>query len=291
MRITKKQDYFVIQYSYKKDGKVKTKEKYLGKTISDNIENLKEEFLRQINGEYLFKKFDKIKENYQKNWKKFPLSVKEKARKEITIKFTYNTNAIEGSHITLDETKKLIEENIAPNKSLNDVQESKNHAKIFNEIMDNKFKELSLELVKQWHRDMFNESKPDMAGEIRDYLVKVGDYLCPDWQDLPELLKEFFSWYNKNKDKLHPIELAGATHYKFVKIHPFGDGNGRISRLIINFILNKNNFPPLIIEHKKRESYYRALNNADRKKSEWEFLKYIYRRYLNNYKEFIGDIK
>ena len=98
-------------------------------------------------------------------------------------------------------------------------------------------------------------------------------------------MEDFFKWYNKNK--IHPVELAAKAHYKFVKIHPFGDGNGRISRLIMNFILSKYKYPILIIEYKKRPSYYKSLRKADKKKSGGEFLKYFYRRYLNNYKQYL----
>ena len=64
-------------------------------------------------------------------------------------------------------------------------------------------------------------------------------------------------------------------------IHPFGDGNGRITRLVTNFILNKNKFPLIVIEYKKRKSYYRAIQ-----KGEYEFVKYFVKRYLSNYKKY-----
>jgi len=286
VRIIKKHGYHYLQVSYKKEGKVISKEKYLGKNIPKDVEQIKEEFLRQIHGETLFKKFDLIKRNYQKEWKRFPPSIKEKVRKELTVKFTYNTNAIEGSTITLEETKELIEKEITPNKPLKDVQETLKHAKAFFNIWEEKHQNLNLNLILKWHKNIFEESKPDLAGKIRDYLVRVGEYLCPDWQDLPELLKEFFKWYHNEKDKLHPVELAAKAHFKLVRIHPFGDGNGRISRLVTNFILIRKGFPIMIIEYKKRKSYYWALAKAD-KKGEEEFLKYFYRRYLNNYKNYL----
>lgn len=119
-------------------------------------------------------------------------------------------------------------------------------------------------------------NKPDIAGKIRDYLVKVGPYRAPYWQDLNLLLKDFFNWYNKNK-KMNPIELAARAHYKFEKIHPFGDGNGRIGRLIMAHILWKDKFPILTINYKKRKSYYSALN-----KNENKFLQYFIRQYLKD---------
>tara|TARA_B100001971_G_C18176995_1_gene530495 strand:- start:181 stop:1050 length:870 start_codon:yes stop_codon:yes gene_type:complete len=288
MNIVKKNGYYHLQFTFKKEGKTVSKEKYLGKSIPKNIEQIKEEFLRKVQGETLFRKLDKIKENYQKEWKRYPESIKKKIKEELTISFTYNTNAIEGSTITLEETRELIERKISPNKPIGDVQETVNHAKIFSGIMEDKYKELSLNLIKQWHKDIFKASKSDIAGKIRDYLVKVGGHIFPDWQDLPKLLKDLFNWYENEKDKLHPIELAAKAHYRFVTIHPFGDGNGRISRLIMDYILIKNKFPILIIEYKKRASYYKALKKAQKNKSEWEFLKYFYRRYLSYHKGYLN---
>jgi len=289
MQIVKKHGYYYLQFTFKRDKKAVSKEKYLGKNIPADIEQIKERFMRKIQGQTLFKKFDRIRKNYQKEWKRFPQSIKRKIEKELTIKFTYNTNAIEGSTITPEETKDLLKEGISPNKSLRDIQETMEHAKIFSGIIEDRYEELSLNLVKEWHRGVFKESKKDIAGQIREYLVRVDDYIAPDWQDLPKLLEDFFKWYHSSKNKIHSVELAAKAHFRFLKIHPFGDGNGRISRLIMNFILHKHKFPILIIEYKKRKSYYKALDKADKKKSEWEFLKYLYRRYLNNYKGYLEN--
>ena len=81
---------------------------------------------------------------------------------------------------------------------------------------------------------------------------------------------------------MHPIELAARTHCKFEKIHPFGDGNGRIGRLIIAYLLRKANYPLLIIEYKKRKSYYHALS-----KSEIDFVNWFFRRYVGANKNYV----
>jgi len=281
MRILKrKKEYYYLQHSFRKQGKVITKEKYIGKKIPRNIEKIKKEFLLECNKHGLFLLFAKIKNNFQKEWKKYPESIKEKIKKQIAIAFTYNTNAIEGSTITLDETHELVEHNIAPNKSLNDIKETENHVKIFMNTLQKKEK-FSVELILNWHKKLFQETKPDIAGKFRDYLIRVSNYVAPDWQDVKKLMNKLIIYYNKNK-KINPVELSARLHYQFEKTHPFGDGNGRIGRLIMNYILWHNDYPMLIIEYKKKKSYYKALQ-----KNEDGFFSYFARRYLRVHKKYL----
>ena len=282
MRIIKrkkgKNEYYYIQHSFRTRNKVITREKYLGTGIPKNIEEIKnkmkEEFKIDLNG-----KLDSIKKNFQKEWRTLPVSIKQKELEEISIAFTYNTNALEGSTITLEETRGIIHDNISPNKSLRDVNETEAHSKIFLEMLGKKDK-MSNKLILKWHKDMFNESKPDIAGRYRDYLIRVGDYIAPDWQGVRILMKKFIEFVNSSYFNLNSVELSAKVHYRFEKIHPFGDGNGRIGRLIMNKILWDNGYPMIIIEKKKRKSYYKAL-----KKEEDEFVKYLIRRYLAVHKK------
>ena len=275
MRIIKrkkgKKEYFYLQHSFRKKGRIITREKYLGKIIPKNIDKIKEQLLKEEKKE-LYKKLESIKKNFQKEWKRYPKTVKEKEKEEIAIAFTYNTNAIEGSTITLEETREIIHDKIAPNKSLKDIKETELHSKIFLKMLDKKEK-VSNRLLLRWHKEIFGETKADIAGKYRNYLVRVATYRAPDWQDIKKLMNQFITFVNKTK--INPVELAARTHYRFEKIHPFGDGNGRIGRLIMNQILWHNNYPMLIIEYKKRRSYYKALQ-----RNEDGFVNYFLRRYL-----------
>lgn len=280
MRIIKRkkgnEEYFYLQHSFRKGKKVITKEKYLGKEVPKNIEDIKEKLGYESKKE-LYAKLEKIKENFQKEWKKIPESVKEKEKEEIAIAFTYNSNAIEGSTITLEEAREIIHDKIAVNKPIKDIKETEAHSKVFLKILDKKEK-LSKELLLRWHREIFGQTKNDIAGKFRDYLVRVGNYIAPDWQDVEELMNKFIEFVNEQK--LNAVELAARAHYKFEKIHPFGDGNGRIGRLIMNYILWYNSYPMLIIEYKKRKSYYKALQ-----KDEEKFVDYFLRRYISIHKK------
>ena len=279
MNIVKHKNYYYLAHSFRRERKVVHRERYLGKEIPENIDEIKEKFMRECM-EDVIKKLKSIKNNFRKEWKRYPNSVKKEILIDLSISFTYNTNAIEGSTITLKETEEIIKNKIAPNKPLRDVQETINHSKAFFKALNEK-KGMSNNLIMQWHEEIFRDTKADIAGKLRDYLVKVGNYVAPDWQDLNKLMREFIEWYAKNKT-INPVELAARAHYKFEKIHPFGDGNGRVGRLIIAYILKRNKYPLLIIEYKRRKAYYHALG-----KPEDDFVNFFLRRYIGAHKKYV----
>jgi len=276
MRILKRKkgetEYFYLQHSFRKDGKVITKELYLGKEIPDNIEEIKAKLMLEAK-EALVEKLEKIKKNFQKEWKRYPDSAKEKELREIAIAFTYNTNAIEGSTITLEEARLILEDQVAPNKPLRDIRETESHAKVFLDMLKTK-ETLSEKLLLKWHEDIFKDTKPDIAGRFRNYLVRVGPYVAPDWRKVEEFMKQLIAFINESH--LNSVEIAARAHFMFEKIHPFGDGNGRIGRLLTNFILWKSGYPMLIVEYKKRKAYYKALQ-----RTEEGFVNYLIRRYIS----------
>lgn len=274
MNIIKKNRLNYLRHTFRKKGKVTYREIYLGKKIPNDIEKIKEQFLTKCLEEDLFKQFKIIAKNFRKEWNTLPESIKKNNYIDVSVEFTYNTNAIEGSTITLDETEDLIKRRISPNKKFSDVQESISHAKTFLEVINSKDK-LDIKQLLKWHSALFKDTKPDIAGKFRDYLVRVGIYLAPDWQDIKKSMDKLLEWYKTNESTMNPVEFAARMHYKFEKIHPFGDGNGRIGRLIIALILRQKGYPILIIDYKNRKSYYHALS-----KSENEFTNYFFQRFL-----------
>ena len=281
MRIIKRRkgkvDYFYLQHSYRENGKVVTVEKYLGKVIPANIEEIRGDFRLEAN-KFLYEKLEKIRRNFQGEWRKYPETAKEREKQEIAIAFTYNTNAIEGSTITLEETRGIIQDGVAPTKPLKDIRETESHAKVFLNVLNTKG--MSNELLLKWHKEIFGGTKPDIAGKFRKYLVRVGAYVAPDWHDITRLMSQLMKFVNETK--LNPVELAARAHYRFEKIHPFGDGNGRIGRLIMNSILWHDGYPKLIIEFKKRKFYYRGLQ-----KDEEGFVSYFIRGYVSVHKKYL----
>src|SRR3989344_4640733 len=145
-------------------------------------------------------------------------------------------------------------------------------------------KDLSLQILLHWHKKLFEKTKLDMAGKIRNHQVGISlsKYTPPMPSELDFLIKDFFDWYNQNKSKLNSVELAAIVHLKLVTIHPFSDGNGRISRLMMNFVLHKYRYPMLDIPYTKRNSYYTALERSQIKKDDSPFLNWFFKRYIKD---------
>jgi len=281
--------YHYLQHTYRKNGKVIYKEKYLGEKIPKNLEKIKQDFLIEIYKELWYKKFDIIKDNFNKNQKKMTRSIAEKELENFAIKFTYTTNKIEGSTLTHRETALLLEKGITPSRRpIQDIKETELHRKIFYEMLHYKQK-ITLATILHWHKELFQQTKQDSAGRIRNYDVKISGskFVPPNAIEINILLRGFFQWYNQNKNILHPVHFAALVHLKFVTIHPFGDGNGRISRLLLNYVLNKNNYPMLVINYSERNSYYNALERSQLTNDENIFTLWFFKRYVNEYKKYI----
>jgi Fic family protein len=286
-RIVSGKNYYYLEHSIRKEGKVVNKTIYLGDKIPENINKLKKEFMIELSKERWFSDFEKIKAEYQKEQKIMPTSARTKEKQTFAVKFTYNTQKIEGSSLTLKETANLLEKGITPKeKPIDDVLEAEAHRKVFFEMLNYK-KDLSLQIVLFWHKKLFDRTKQDIAGKVRNHQVAISGskFMPPLPTEIETELKDFFDWYNKNKANLNPVELAALVHLKFVTIHPFSDGNGRISRLMMNFVLHKNNYPMLDIDYKKRNTYYNALERSQVKKDNSPFLSWFFRRYLKEYKK------
>jgi Fic family protein len=124
---------------------------------------------------------------------------------------------------------------------------------------------ITLEDIFQIHRRVLGFVDPIEAGQLRKHQVYVGSFIPPSANDVPNYLNDFLIWLNSLEDTrdLHAIELAAIAHYKFVFIHPFIDGNGRTGRLLMNLILMRSGFPPIIIKKSERLIYYSHLDQAN----------------------------
>jgi Fic family protein len=128
---------------------------------------------------------------------------------------------------------------------------------------------------------MIHKDIGDAPGEYKKFYnyVKPSSPTTPP-QHVKERMRLLLQWYNENKGKLHPFVLASVFHMQFEMIHPFADGNGRVGRLLMNYILEERDFLPLTILEKTKQNYYRSLEN----KSIQQFLDYVLTSFIEEYR-------
>jgi len=268
---------------------VRKREIYLGKKLPQNVEQIKRKLIADIHGEKWHPLLERIKENYVRERRSSPASSRIKEIENFAIRFTYDTQKIEGSTLTLRETANLFERGITPkDRAIEDVREAEAHKRLFYEILGSS-KDLSLGAILEWHKKLFYETKPDIAGKIRKNRIGISGsrFVPPLPVEVYPLLRDFFRWYGGNKDRVQPVELAALVHLKFVTIHPFADGNGRISRLMMNFVLNRKGYPMLNIPYEGRNGYYSALERAQVKKRNNVFVLWFLKKYAKANKEYL----
>lgn len=223
--------------------------------------------------------------------------LQEKLHKKFRLEFNYNSNHIEGNTLTYGETELLLMFDDAVGKhNLREFEEMKNHDvayKLIQEWAQDKERPLNEQQIKNLNQTILVRPylKEAITGEgvTTKRLIRVGDYkefpnnvLLPNGEifhfatvvDTPILMKELLDWYHEEENHIHPVTLAAMLHYKFVKIHPFDDGNGRVARLLMNYVMLRNGLPPVIIRTSDKQNYLRALHLADLENYE-PFINYI----------------
>jgi len=198
--------------------------------------------------------------------------------------FIFNTNAIEGSEVLLEEVPEILNKK---NVIKDDEKETKGLGKAIDYVFNTK-QELNLSLIKKLHKLCFEKTR-DFAGSFRNVEVVIRDskgkiiHRGIPATNVEQELKEMIIWYKNNKSKFKPLILAGIIHNQFETVHPFQDGNGRVGRLLLNFILLKNNYPPINILLADRGEYYYTLQkwqNEHELKPTIEFLIKQYKKTL-----------
>ncbi|MFH1107387.1 MAG: Fic family protein [Candidatus Micrarchaeota archaeon] len=205
--------------------------------------------------------------------------------RERLVSFIFNTNAIEGNTLTYDETDSVLKGRTPPKARKRDVVEAVN-MKACIDFLFGYGGELDERLVLRLHEIELKGVMPD-AGRYRDVNVRVGSYFPPVHGEVPGRMADFFKWHESAKKVLHPFELAALVHLKFVRVHPFRDGNGRISRLLMNFVLLKNGYPLLNIFDAEKVLYYLVLRKVDYSKREKPFVEYLFTVYAGQCTEFL----
>lgn len=289
----KGKDYYYLVYNYRDGSNILTIDKEVGRELPENIEEIKENFLTTIVTKRWIKKIEDLKQVYNEKVDALPDFIKIKHLKEFGIRFTHNTNKIEGSTLTLREVDLVINEPEIPiNRPTDDIVEAKLHMQCYEEMV-NKIDttELTMDVILKWHKILFSlhPNRANFAGLIRrgQIFIRGSNYVPPPGGiGCETLLEQLFNWYNQSINIIHPVLLACLMHFRFVSIHPFDDGNGRISRLLMNFILLKKKYPMFDIPAQIRKSYYNALERANLKGDEMNFVGWFFKNYLKSIKGF-----
>jgi Fic family protein len=178
------------------------------------------------------------------------------------VEFTHNSTAIEGNTLTLMETKVVLEDGISiGGKALREIYEVVNHKKAFRYVKQCIKEGLPLgeKVVKDIHALVMENIIVGGIYRNEEVVISGASHIPPARNEMYIQIKNFFAdlMFKKN---LNPIELAAWTHAEFVRIHPFQDGNGRTSRLIMNYQLMNCGFLPISIAKERRLDYYNALD-------------------------------
>lgn len=219
-----------------------------------------------------------------------PLKPEDKNRldRKFMLEFNYNSNHIEGNTLTYGQTELLLLfGRVVDEANMKDLEEMKAHnvcLKMVREEAADKSHPLTETFIRQLHHTLLREDYtmyrqlPD--GTTTSYVIHAGvyktrpnsvitvtgerfEYASPE--ETPALMTDLVEWYNMEEQKaeLSPIELATVFHYRYIRIHPFEDGNGRISRLLVNYILTRHGYPMLVVKSKDKSNYLTALNRCD----------------------------
>lgn len=219
-----------------------------------------------------------------------PLSERDRERlnRKFTVDFNFNSNHIEGNTLTYGQTEllllfgKVVGE--AEMKDLEDMKASNVGLKMMQEQALIKEMPLTQNFIRQLHKVLLREDYTvyrELPGGLQtSYVIHAGrhktrpnsvitrygdrfEYASPE--ETPALMADLVDWYNDEeaKGRLSPVELAALFHYRYIRIHPFEDGNGRIARLIVNFILARHDYPMIVVRSRSKKDYLEALHQAD----------------------------
>lgn len=228
-----------------------------------------------------------------------PMSPENQRRwdKKVRLEFNYNSNHIEGNTLTYGETELLLLfDETHGSRPMRDYEEMKAHDVAFQKIKEwatdtetplteQDIKNLNQIILVQpfWKDAITPDGQPTrrqitvgnyktQPNSVRLPNGELFEYTAP--QEVPIKMQELMEWYRDEQTALHPVTLAAMFHYKFVCIHPFDDGNGRVSRLLMNYVLLAHKLPPVVIKSSDKQNYLHALHLADTGQYE-AFIRYI----------------
>lgn len=257
----------------------------------NKIKMLKIKSCKNINYDTLIE-LEAIKLHYNDNISKLDTKTFDETLNLFISEYSWHTASIEGNTILLKDAEKFFLENLTPSDvSIEEIIDLKNNKSSFEYMISNLNNlELSNQTIIELHKRLMEGI--DKRVGFRTFNVRVlhSKFESTPYQFILTEMNELLNWYEKNKHNYHPLILAVIFHHRFEQIHPFADGNGRCGRLVLNLILLKTGYPPVIVQRKNRSIYMECLNKADKSdfnkmnlKFYEDFFEYIIDEYKNTY--------
>ena len=201
-----------------------------------------------------------------------PISEKDRERlsRRFTIDYNYNSNHIEGNTLTYGQTEiLLLFGKVIGEATVRDIQEmiaSNVGLKMMTEEAKTQDMPLTQNFIRTLHQTLYTIHAGQYKTRPNSVITRYGnhfEYASPE--ETPALMTYLINWYNSEEEagRLSPIELAALFHYRYIRIHPFEDGNGRIARLMVNYILARHGWPMIVVRSRKKQDYLEALHQAD----------------------------
>ena len=246
------------------------------------------DFIVDLEDSY-FNEVDKLKKELDIK-RPIPKETLRSLEESINLEWTYNSNGIEGNTLTLRETQVVLEGITVGGKSIKEHLEVINHEKAIlylNDLVKEK-KPITEWNIKSIHQLVLKDIDDENAGRYRkeNVTIKGATYIPPDYLKVPELMEKLVLSY-ENWNEFHPIIQAALLHGELVKIHPFVDGNGRTSRLLMNLDLMNHGYNPVIIKKEDRLDYYEALDKAHTTGNYTAFVKLITKLEIEMLKKYL----
>ena len=232
--------------------------------------------------------FSEIDANHAKidRYRPIPARLAASLQEKLIVEWTYNSNAIEGNTLTISETKVVLEGITVGGKSMVEHLETINHREAILYIMDivREQQPLNEWAIRNLHSIILKNIDSEHAGVFRNenVLISGAKHIPPKPHEIYEQMQKMMRLYEKSWASLHPVVRATLLHGEFVKIHPFIDGNGRTSRLLLNFELMKAGYPPIIIQNAERARYYEAIDGAHTTQNYEPFIRLVAERVLDS---------
>ncbi|HIH09736.1 MAG TPA: Fic family protein [Candidatus Diapherotrites archaeon] len=232
-----------------------------------------------------FEKSESIKVDYQRTIRSFTKSQLKDVFDRFIANFTYESNAIEGNSLTLkDVAIVMFEKRSIEGKDLREIYETRNSRPVMDLLLRKKF-DVSEKSVIKMH-EMLMKDMDERTGykQIPNYIPGSNVEFTPP-EKVEEEMGKLIEWYNKSIETMHPIQVSALFHGKFIKIHPFEDGNGRVGRFISNAILTNHDYPPFIIRKTQREAYIKCMQDFFRGYTQ-NLERLFLRKYKDTYRKF-----